>query len=128
MANYIGLPQVTKTAAADQTGRNPGNYTNAFTPADLPRISQYEIYHMTVTGAVILASATIYIRNSLFSTVTVDTSGNNEWDPSVPALVNYGDEIDFLWNFAVAGNAAPQATLWLRFDAALPRNQQQVTG
>lgn len=128
MASYIGLPQVTQVAARDTTTLNSGNYTNAFTPAVLPRISQFEIYHMTVSGAVVLSSAQIRLRNSLFSTVTVDLSGTNEWDPSEPAIVNYGDEVLFLWNIAVSGNAAPSATLWLRYDATLVRNQQTPVG
>lgn len=128
MASYIGLPQVALKAAKDTTGQNAGNYTNDFTQAVLPRVSQFEIYHMTVSGAVVLSSAQILIRNSLFSTVTVDLSGTNEWDPSEPAIVNYGDEVVFLWNIAVSGNAAPSATLWLRYDATLARNQQAPVG
>jgi hypothetical protein len=128
MATYVGLPQVTLTAAADTTGRNTGNYTTSFTPANLPRVSQMEIYHMTVSGALVLASAQILIRNSLFSTVTVGLSGNNEWDPSEPAIINYGDQVDFLWNTPVSGNTAPSATLWLRYDTTLTRNSQPVTG
>lgn len=123
MADYVTLPQVTKTAVKDTTGRNSGNYTIQYTQADWPNINQFEIYHMTVNGAVVLSSAQILLRNYLFSTVTVDISGTNEWDPQQPAIVNYGDELDFLWNITVSGNAAPSATLWLRYDEALSRNR-----
>lgn len=129
MADYIGLPQVTQTSAADTTGQNTGNYSTVFAAgAALPLISQYEIYHMTVQDAPVLASAQILIRNSLFSTVLADLSGSNEWDPSQPAIVNYGDEIDFLWNVASTVALAPVVVLWLRYDASLARNQQQPVG
>jgi len=122
VSDYVSLPQVTKTAATDRTGKNAGNYTISFTAADLPVISQLEIYHMTVSNAPVLATAQILVRNTLFSVVTALLGGFNEWDPSEPALINSGDEIDFLWAVATSVTPAPQATLWLRYDSTLARN------
>jgi hypothetical protein len=115
------LPQVAVTAAADMTGQNTGNWTCAFTADKLPDVNTYEIYHMTVTGVKVLGSATIKLRNQVFSTVTADSSGRNEWDAAQPMPVNAGDEIFFFWNYAASGTP-PVATLWIRFDADLPQN------
>jgi hypothetical protein len=122
VSDYVSLPQVTKAATIDRTGKNTGNYTISFTAADLPVISQLEIYHMTVNNAPVLATAQILIRNTLFSVVTALLGGFNEWDPSEPALINSGDEIDFLWAVSTSVTPAPQATLWLRYDSTLTRN------
>jgi hypothetical protein len=123
MADYTGLPQVILTATADSTGKNTGNWTNAFTSAtpSWPFIPQWEIYHMTVTSGPVLGAATIFLRGSLYSSVTIGTSGSNEWDPEQPAIVNSGDELDFFWNVAASGTA-PIVTVWGRYDAALARN------
>ena len=121
MTSYRPLPQVQVTAAADTTGQNTGNWTNAFTANLLPDINNYEIYRMTVRNAAVLGAARITLRNNQFSSVTADVSGANEWDPSQPQPVNTGDEIYFFWNYAATGTP-PIATLWLRYDADLPSN------
>lgn len=125
---YIPLAPVVTVAAADATGQNTGNWTNAFTPQLLPLVSLSEIYHMTVSGAAVLASAQILIRNKNYSNVVADLSGSNEWDPSQPAYVNAGDEVDFLWNLATASTAAPTVTMWLRYDPSLPQNLSYTGG
>ena len=126
VTSYRPLPQVAVTATADTTGQNTGNWTNAFVASVLPDVNTYEIYHMTVTGVKVLGSATIKLRNQVFSTVTADSSGRNEWDPSQTMKVNAGDEIFFFWNYAASGTA-PVATLWLQYDADLPQNVYQGT-
>jgi hypothetical protein len=124
VTSYRPLPQVAVTATADTTGQNTGNWTNAFVASVLPDINTYEIWHMTVTAAQVLGSATIKLRNQVFSVVTADLTGNNEWDPSQPMIVNAGDELFYLWNYAASGTA-PVATLWMRYDADLPQNTYQ---
>ena len=121
VTNYRPLPQVPVTATVDTTGQNTGNWTNAFTVAVLPDMNTYEVYHMTVSAAQVLGSAMIKLRNQLFSTVTADLDGTNEWDPSQTMKVNAGDEIFFYWNYAASGTA-PVVTLWLQYDADLPQN------
>jgi hypothetical protein len=121
VTSYHPLPQVAVTATADRTGQNSGNWTNAFVASVLPDVNTCEIYHMTVTAAQVLGSAVIKLRNQVFSTVTADLAGTNEWDPSQTMKVNAGDEIFFFWNYAASG-AAPVVTLWIQYDADLPQN------
>ncbi len=120
---YLPLPPIAVTALADQTGQNPGNWTNAFTVALLPTINIFEIWHMTIKNAPVAASANITIHNALFSVVTTGLNGTNEWDPQQPAVLRYGDELDFLWAIATSVTPAPVVTVWTRYDADLPGNQ-----
>lgn len=116
------LGPVQVTALADTSGLNPGNWTNAFTVALLPTINIFEIWHMTYKNAPVAAAARIYIHNALFSVTTAGVDGTNEWDPQTPAVLRYGDELDFAWQVAASGTA-PVVTVWLRYDADLPSNR-----
>lgn len=118
---YLPLgPTQPVTAAADQTGQNPGNLTTAFTTAVLAvRVAWYEVYHMVVTGVSGLASAQVMIGTRPWG-FTQPFNGS-EWDPSQPMLMQDGQEIYFLWNLAATATP-PVTTLWLRYDPSLPGN------
>lgn len=124
MADYNTLGSRQITAAADQTGLNAGNWTNAFTSADLPSTSVYEIYHAVVTGAPAGATAVVNIDARPFSFTAPGFGGGSEWDPQQPPIITAGQEIYFLWSAAAAGTP-PVVTIWLRYDTALPANAGQ---
>jgi hypothetical protein len=119
--SYLSLAPVKLTAAADQTGANPGNWTNAFMAAAMPLVNpQYEIYHMTVIGGSPLAGGVIYVGlTNPWSTVQLDINGTNEWDPSEPLILTSGQEIYVLWNTPVTGGDPPVVTIFPRYDPAV---------
>lgn len=121
MADYRPLAAVQVTSAADQTGKNQGNLTAAFTSANLPSVNVFEIYHMVVTGGPPLATANIIIAGRQWSYVQLDVNGGNEWDPSEPALMITDQELYFFWAIAAAGTK-PMVTVWPRYDIQLPEN------
>lgn len=121
MADYRPLAPVQVISAPDQTGKNTGNLTAAFTSQQLPSVNVFEIYHMVVTGGPPLATATITIAGRQWSYVQLDVNGGNEWDPSEPALMVRDQELYFLWAIA-AGGTAPMVTVWPRYDTQLPEN------
>jgi hypothetical protein len=110
-------------AAADQTGRNIGNLTNALTSSFINiTIAQFEIWHMTLS-AVPLGAAAVINRNSRAFSYVQPYSGS-EWDPSQPLTLRAGDEIDFLWNISATNpTSLPVVTAWFRYDPLLPINQ-----
>jgi hypothetical protein len=113
------------TAAPDQTGLNTGQLTNALTGSFIGmNVPQFECYHMTVRNVPGGGSATINVNSDLYS-FTYPNLGA-EWDPSQPLFLRPGDEIDFLWNIAVGGQA-PIVTAYFRFDITLPVNKPFVT-
>ena len=117
---YIGLGPRTTTAAKDQTGRNTGSLTNAFTANVLGFfVNQYECYHMMVTNVPGGAAGTVYINASPWG-FTFPNMGS-EWDPAQPMLLNSGMELDICWNIT-AGGTAPQVTAWFRYDPSVPGN------
>lgn len=115
------------TAAADTTGQNAGNLTNLFAVAIMPLVNVFEVWHMTIKGAPVAASANITIHNALFSVVTTGINGTNEWDPTQPALLRSGDDLAFLWALAVSVTSKPIVTIWPRFDADLPANRYPMS-
>lgn len=127
MTRYMPLPPIPVVAAADTTGQNSGNWTNAFTVAVLPQVNVFEIWHMTVKSAPVAATAKIIIHNALFSVVTTGLDGTNEWDPQQAAILKPGDEMDFLWKVATSVTPAPIVTIWTRYDADLPANNYPVS-
>ena len=124
--SYFPLGWRKLTAAADQTGLNPGNFTNAFTPQALnATVGIFEVYHAVVAAPtpsqqLIPAPCIIYVNQQPYSfTFPV---GGSEWDPSEPMLCRNGDEIDFCWQLSTTSTPAPVVTLYLRYDPALPGN------
>lgn len=118
---YISLAPVKLTAAADQTGANPGNWSNSFMAASMPLVNpQYEIYHMTVVGGAPLAGGVIYVGlTNPWSTVQLDINGTNEWDPSEPLLLTSGQEIYVLWDTPDTDGNPPVVTIWPRYDPTI---------
>jgi hypothetical protein len=120
--SYIGLGSRPSTAVADQTGLNPGNYTNAFTPALVNvNVPNFEIYHMVVNGVPGGAQATIYLNNRFYGFCFPNVGA--EWNPAQPIYMNPSDELDFCWNI-VASGPAPMATIYLRYDPAIQGNPE----
>jgi hypothetical protein len=119
----ISLP-----AAADTTGRNPGNLTNAFTTNVLgvmPPI--WEWYHAVVatqdpTKSLVPAQCGIYVNLLKPVTFTYPVSGT-EYDPSQPVQFRQGDELFFFWQLASSVTPVPVVTMFLRYDADLPANR-----
>jgi hypothetical protein len=119
--SYLPLPESVTVAAADQTGKNAGNLTNAFTVDKLPRgPSWFEAYHGVVTTVPAGAQAQIMIGSKLYGFTF--PFGGSEWDPQQPMLLSAGQEVYFLWNTPASGLVLPVLTLWFRYDPALPGN------
>jgi hypothetical protein len=123
VASYVDLGTPGPNAAGpDQTGRNPGNLTNALTSSFINiYIAVYECYHMTV-NSVPLGAAAVIIRNSRQYSFTQPFTGS-EWDPAQPMGLFAGDEIDFLWNVPSSTTPVPVVTAFFRYDADLPQNK-----
>lgn len=119
---YRSLAPIQKTSSADTTGANQGKLTTLFPSTDLPGVRVYEIYHMTVTGGTFLATAQILANNRTFSTVQLDLSGANEWDPSATLKMLTDWELVFYWNIASSSSAKPIVTVWPQYDPSLPQN------
>jgi hypothetical protein len=118
---YLPLTQVTTTAAADQTGKNTGNLTNAFTSAEMPNgCAWFECFHMVVTNVPPGASAEIMIGSKLWGFTY--PLGGSEWDPEQPMLLQAGQEVYFLWSVVSSTTPQPTITMWLRYDPTLPGN------
>lgn len=119
---YIGLGPRMTTAAVDQTGRNTGNLTNAFTAQILGFfVSQYECYHMVISNVPSGSTGQVYVNASQWG-FTYPELGT-EWDPSQPMILNSGMEIDILWNIsATTPPSLPIVTAWFRYDPDVPGN------
>lgn len=120
---FRNLQPVQVTSAPDTSGANTGFLTAAFPSSLLPNVRVYEIYHMTVTGGTFLDTARIVANGRLFSTVQLDLSGQNEWDPSSQLLMLTDWELFFYWDIATPGTDLPVVTVWPRYDPALPENE-----
>lgn len=131
MATYVPLGSRQNTAAKDGSGLNPGNLTNAFTPAVLAlNVSVAQAYHISITGVPAGAVATIKTNNEVWGFTAPGLAGSasagagSEVDyPSGGILITPGDEIDFLWSVASSTTPLPVVTLWLRYDIDIPANR-----
>jgi hypothetical protein len=116
VSTYVGLGNRSLTAAADTSGFNPGNWTNAFTADVLAvQVPQFEIYHGVVSNAPAGASAIIQVGVRQVSFTAPGLGGGSEWDPSQPPILLPGQDLYFLWDTAASGTP-PVVTLWLRYD------------
>jgi hypothetical protein len=133
VASYVGLGSVKGTATKDTTGVNSGNFTASFGRTSiagvdsLPAVSQVEAYHISISGAAVLVAVTVNLNNRLFTNTTTNLNGGQDWDPSQPLIVNYGDQVDFLFTQTATGTG-PLVTMWLRYDTDLARNHQTPAG
>ena len=118
---YIGLGPRTVTAAKDNTGRNTGNWTNAFTAQSLGFfVSQYECYHMIVNSVPAGAQGSLFLGANAYG-FTFPNAGT-EGDPAQPMLLNPGTDLNVFWNVAATGTPVPVVTAWFRYDPAVPGN------
>lgn len=126
MTTYLPLAPVVAVASPDQTGKNPGKLTCAFDSSKqgMPKANLWEIYHMTVTAGPPLGFATITIAGKVYSTVTLDVNGSNEWDPQQPAEIRGDQPIYFLWSITNPGTPGqlPVVTVFGRWDIDNPVN------
>ena len=120
--SYIGLGPRMTTAAKDQTGRNTGNLTNAFTPQVLGfHVNQYECYHMVVTNVPSGAQGNVYINATQYG-FTFPQNGS-EWDPQQPMILQAGMEMDIFWNISATNpSSLPLVTAWFRYDNEIQSN------
>lgn len=119
-------------AAADQTGNNKGNLTNAFTQNVLgtmpPVFEWYRAIAATDTPGQTFTPApcSIYVdRNPVSFTFP---NGGSEWDPQQPIPMRSGQELYFYWQ--LAAGVTPVPVLWCRFryDADLAANRNWAAG
>lgn len=116
--SYITLGSREVIAAADSTGLNEGNWTNAFPLATLgAKVAYYEVYSMVVTNVPANGSIVAYVNNRRRTSAKL--FGNAEWDPSQPILMTPDDELYLCWTFAAATGTPPDATVWMRYDPAV---------
>lgn len=115
--SYIGLGSRDLIAAADTTGLNTGNWTNAFSTAVLTsKVAYYEVYSIVATNVPALATVIAYVGSRRRSSAVL--AGNSEWDPNQPILMTPSDELYLCWNLAASGTP-PDVTVWMRYDPAI---------
>jgi hypothetical protein len=119
--SYFSLGSRRQVAAADRTGRNTGNLTAAFLAADLNiKVSQFELYHMAMTGIPSNTVITVYQGQQLYTVAQLDTIG--DWDPAQPMLLEPAQEIYLFFNIPAASTIIPIVTCWFRFDPMIGHN------
>jgi hypothetical protein len=115
--SYIKIGRKKTTAALDQTGLNPGNWTNVMDHAVLGvNVANFECYHLSITQLATIATLTVYVGIDIWDSVQL--SGNSGWDPSQPLLLTPADDVYLCWSLAASGTP-PIATAWLRYDPAV---------
>lgn len=131
MATYLPLGPRNTAAAADQTGLNPGNLTNAFTDQALGvTVPFFECYHIGVIGVPAGAVADIRVNTQHWGYTAPGVAGSaaagagTEVEYAAGMLLQPGDEVDFLWSAGAAATPIPQVTLWLRYDLDIPANKK----
>ncbi len=122
MAKYRLIGSRNATAKADTTGRNAGNWTVTFSPdVLLAHVALFEIYHVAIDGPV-GSSFKVFRENDQWDQVL--QGWQNSWDPGQPMMVRDADTLYYFWASATSTSPTPTVTLWLRYDADLPENQQ----
>lgn len=131
MATFVPLGPRSTTAAADQTGINPGNLTNAFTDNMLGvTVPYFDCYHICVTGVPAGAVGDIRINNQHWGFTAPGVAGSSaagagsEVEYAAGMLLQPGDEVDFLWSATSDTIPVPQVTMWLRYDVDIPANKR----
>ncbi len=103
--------------AADTSGKNPGNWTIAFTPDILNvNVAQFEVYKMIVEGAD-NTTFTVFVDTWLWDVGVYGTQ--NAWDPNEPLILRPGQTLYFCYSDPTSDNTPPTSTIWLRYDASL---------
>jgi hypothetical protein len=115
--SYISLGRKKAVAAADTTGLNEGNWTNAFTHSVLgANVPYFECHHMSAINVPGISVLTAYVTNDVWSSVQL--AGNAEWDPAQPLLLRPDDDVYLCWNQPAEGTP-PTCWMWLRYDPAI---------
>jgi hypothetical protein len=118
---YLALGPRSCQAAADTTGLNTGNLTNAFTTNIVAiNVANFEMYHAVITNITPGSQATVRIGTALYSSTS--PQGGSEYDPAQPMLLWPSQEIYFLWNIAASTTPVPMITCYFRYDPLLPGN------
>lgn len=124
--SYIGLGSRWKFGAADSTGENTGNWTIAFTPADLNvNMPYFEVYKMVISGAPGSSMDVFVEGNQWDTTIAADL---NSWDPVQPLQMRPGESLYMYWSDPVTDNTPPLATIWLRYDQDIQANKSAAYG
>ena len=123
MPPYQDLGFRSATGASDTSGNSGqtiGNWTVTFDPHTLnvtPDQGQFEIWHMTVTGASSKATFSVFRNTGCFSRNVYGVA--NEWDPQQPMVCRPGDYVFFYYSTPATDGFQPSVTVWLRHDRAL---------
>lgn len=129
MADYAPIGSRNKTAAADTTQQNPGNYTASFSSADWAgNWPVFECARIVIINVPILTQFSVNLNNRPWDTANGGFNSLTTWDAQNPLLLNPGDQVDFLFALATSVTPAPAVTMWLRYDAALPVNAHGAAG
>ena len=116
MAGYFPLGARPVTAALDQTGQNPGNWTAVFDPHQIQITAPvFELYHLYLTAPTLPGKSTTakVIIDLMPWDITLIGQGNS-WDPSQPALMTPGNTLYILFNVPVSTGPAPTVVAWFR--------------
>lgn len=112
----------TLTAKADNTGNNTGNWTVAFTPADIAiHWTIYEIYKMVVNiaEAAGVVAFTVFIGQHQYE--GFQTSGVASWSDAQPMRVDGGETLYFYFTEPSTDGTPPSVTLWCQVDTDVAR-------
>lgn len=125
MADYAPVGYRPKTAAADTTGQNKGNYTATFAQADwVANWPAFECARIVITSIPVLTRFTINLNGKTWDTANGGFNSLTTWDAINPMLLTPGDQVDFLFSLATSTTPAPQVIMWLRADISLPANSR----
>jgi hypothetical protein len=126
MATYRRLPPITLQATPDQTGANPGNWTNYFSSSVLAgmNVSYFEWIHAAVSEVPAGASAVIVqLPVDTWGATAPGVGGVSEYAPPVGMPLQPGTEFAFLWTAPATGTPIPLVTCWFRYDLDDPANR-----
>jgi hypothetical protein len=82
-------------------------------------VAQFEVYKMIVAGA---NNTTFNVFVDFWQWDTGVYGTQNAWDPNQPLLMAPGQTLYFCYSDAVTDHDPPTATVWLRYDPAVPGN------
>lgn len=100
---------------ADQTGKNPGNWTITFTPDILNfTVSEVYVYKATFSGA-LGSSFDVYIESAKWDSKIF--GNQNSWEDNSDTLVlRIGETLYLFYDNPVTDLTPPVATLFLRYN------------
>lgn len=104
------LGQRSKQGTVDQD--NPflsGGWAVSFSPADLTIQTQFEVYHVAISGPS-GSRFQVFIDTTFYDYVA--RGDINSWDPSQPMHVRPGQTIHFYWN--TSAGTAPRVSIFCR--------------